>query len=79
MYNQSIHPVKYKDIGGTMTAIETLEKLRLDLLKTSKNFELTKEQEEQFEFIKDRLTDGEQAETALLEIDIIIGKSRGEI
>lgn len=61
-----------------MTATETLQKLRLDLEK-SQNLKLTKEQEEQFEFIQQRLNDGEQAEKAILEIDIIIGKSRGEI
>lgn len=62
-----------------MTAKETLDWLIHDLLIKAGLYELTKDQEEQVEFIKDRLDDGEKAEIAIMEIERFIAKTKGLI
>ena len=61
-----------------MTATETLEKLKLDLIMANE-FGLTDEQEEQFEFLSERLEHLDKAEQALLKIKCAIAKSEGMI
>lgn len=61
-----------------MTAIEYLLQLYKDLL-VAQNFNITKEQEEAFDFIQTRLEDGEEAEETLVEISISLDKYKGLI
>ena len=60
----------FDDNFDVYEALERIEK-QLFILQ---QFSLTKEQEKYFEFIKERLKDGQDAENALLEIEYIIKK-----
>lgn len=60
------------------TVFDCLDEIKQDLFKLQ-NFDLTKEQEENFNFIEERLKDGKEAEDILLQIDSLCAKSKGLI
>ena len=60
------------------TVFDCLNEIKNDL-SVSQNYNLTKEQKENFNFIEERLIDGEKAEDILLQIDSLCAKSKGLI
>lgn len=61
-----------------MTALEVFQKL-IDELFVLKNFSFTKEEQEDINFVRERIIDGETAENTLCEIECVIAKGNGLI